>query len=75
MRLSEELTLALEMSARDVRKALKKKGCEELRQNGSHLQMKCQACQTTIPMHGGDIKKGTLHSIKKSVHTCVGDIQ
>lgn len=82
-KLSTMLESALtEMSARELRKNLRKKGCEELRQTGSHLQMKCSPrcatcgpqCQTTIPMHNGDIKKGTLQGIKKSVQPCVGTI-
>lgn len=76
MKLSEDLHAALtEMSAKDVRKTLKKKGCEELRQTGSHLQVKCgDQCQTTIPMHGGDVAIGTLKSIERSVKGCVGSI-
>jgi len=84
VKLSTTLADALtEMSAKEVRKALRKKGCEELRQKGSHLQIKCDdkvpafgaPCHTTIPMHGGDIKKGTMHSINKSVEPCVGPIR
>ncbi len=75
MKLAESLQSALaEMSARDVRKTLRKRGCDEKRQKGSHLQVQCGTCQTTIPMHGGDIKKGTMHGISKSVEPCVGSI-
>ena len=69
MRLSEELYSAIfEMSAREVRKKLRKAKCRELRQKGSHIQVSCPPNrQSTIPVHGGDIKKGTLKAIEKSL--------
>jgi predicted RNA binding protein YcfA (HicA-like mRNA interferase family) len=70
MRLSEELYGAIhEMSARDVRKKLRKAGCRELRQKGSHVQVMCPPDrQSTVPTHGSkDIKKGTLKGIEKSL--------
>lgn len=70
MRLSEELMQAIyEMSAREVRKKLRKAGCKELRQTGSHVQVKCPPnYQSTVPAHGKkDIKKGTLKSIERSL--------
>jgi predicted RNA binding protein YcfA (HicA-like mRNA interferase family) len=63
-----------EMSARELRKILRKEGCVELRQKGSHLQVKCGRCQSTVPVHGGhDIKKGTLGAIERSLEVCLGD--
>lgn len=58
-----------EISSRQVRKNLRKAGCEEIRQTGSHVQVKCPSGkQTTVPAHSGkDIKKGTLHAIEKSL--------
>jgi predicted RNA binding protein YcfA (HicA-like mRNA interferase family) len=70
MRLSEELYGAIhEMSARDVRKKLRKAGCREVRQKGSHVQVVCPPNrQSTVPVHSKkDIKKGTLKSIEKSL--------
>lgn len=60
----------VEMSAREVRKKLRDAGCEEVRQSGSHVQVKCPSGkQTTVPVHGGkDIKKGTLHGMEKSLN-------
>jgi predicted RNA binding protein YcfA (HicA-like mRNA interferase family) len=58
------------MSARAVRKKLRAAGCEEVRQKGSHVQVKCppQGRQTTVPVHGSkDIKKGTLRSMERSL--------
>jgi predicted RNA binding protein YcfA (HicA-like mRNA interferase family) len=70
MRLSEELYGAIhEMSARQVRKVLRKAGCSELRQKGSHVQVTCPPnLKSTVPDHGSkDIKKGTLKAIEKSL--------
>lgn len=70
MRLSEALMQAVyEMSAREVRKKLRKAGCRELRQKGSHVQVFCPPDRkSTVPVHGKkDIKKGTLKSIEKSL--------
>jgi predicted RNA binding protein YcfA (HicA-like mRNA interferase family) len=71
MRISEELYSAIhEMSAREVRKKLRKAGCKELRQKGSHVQVMCPVNrQSTVPVHGKkDIKKGTLRSIERSLN-------
>ena len=71
MRLSEELHAAIyEMSAREIRKKLRKAGCRELRQKGSHVQVLCPPNrQSTIPAHGKkDVKKGTLKGIEKSLN-------
>jgi len=70
MRLSDELYAALyEMSAREVRKKLRKAGCKELRQKGSHVQVLCPPNrQSTVPVHGKkDIKRGTLKGIERSL--------
>lgn len=67
-------TRLTEMSARELRKKLRKEGCVELRQKGSHLQVQCGKCQSTIPMHKGrDIKRGTLGAIERSLEVCLGD--
>jgi predicted RNA binding protein YcfA (HicA-like mRNA interferase family) len=53
------------VSARQVVAALKKAGFEERRQRGSHLRMfhPTTRCQTIVPIHSGDLKRGTLHGI------------
>lgn len=53
------------VSARQVLAALKKVGFVERRQRGSHLRMFNPATerQTIVPMHTGDIKRGTLQTI------------
>ena len=48
-------------------KQLEKDGWYKVAQKGSHLQMKhtIKNGKITIPVHGGDIPKGTLHAILK----------
>jgi predicted RNA binding protein YcfA (HicA-like mRNA interferase family) len=67
--LSYQLKAALdEMSAREVRKALRRRGCKELRQKGSHLQVQCGPRRSTVPVHSKkDIAPGTLRSIERSL--------
>lgn len=63
-----------ETTAKDIRRLLRKHKCVELRQTGSHLQVRCDGgCVTTIPVHGNhDIKTGTLKAIEKSLGMCLG---
>ena len=53
------------VSARRVVSALKKVGFLERSQTGSHLRMfnPTTKRQTVVPMHSGDLKRGTLHAI------------
>lgn len=55
------------MKAKDVVKLLKDDGWYEVDQKGSHLQLKhlLKPGKVTIPMHSGDVPKGTLHAILK----------
>ncbi|SDO64100.1 Predicted RNA binding protein YcfA, dsRBD-like fold, HicA-like mRNA interferase family [Pedobacter steynii] len=48
-------------------KLLKEDGWEEKSQKGSHLQLMhpSKPGKVTIPVHGGDIPRGTLNSILK----------
>jgi len=70
MNLIDRIDALLEMRPRKVRKRLRKAGCKELRQKGSHLRVSCPPDdrKSTIPVHKGkDIKKGTLKSIEKDL--------
>ena len=50
-----------------------RKGCEKLRQSGSHVIVKCGVCQTTVPIHKGkDLPSGTLRQIEKHIEPCLG---
>ncbi len=55
------------MTAKEVEKIIKADGWYLYNIIGSHHQYKhpYKSGKVTIPFHGGDIKKGTLASIKK----------
>lgn len=50
--------------------------CSEIGQEGSHKKIRCYSdngqCQTSVPQHREQIKKGTLGSIKRQLW-CLGD--
>jgi len=43
-----------------------------VRQKGSHQIWRCDECQTVVPVHTGDIPKGTLRSIERDLAPCLG---
>jgi predicted RNA binding protein YcfA (HicA-like mRNA interferase family) len=55
------------MTARELIRALKQDGWYEKDQKGSHLQLvhSKKKGKVTVPIHSGDIPKGTLNSILK----------
>lgn len=54
------------MTAKEIIKLLKKSGWKEIRQVGSHLQMKNdKGVLITVPCHNGDLKIGTEKNILK----------
>ena len=55
------------MKVRELLKILRDDGWIEKAQKGSHLQLEHEkkAGKVTVPVHGGDIPKGTLNSILK----------
>ena len=55
------------VTAREILKLLNNDGWFECEQNGSHIQLKHQTKKgrVTVPVHKGDLKKGTIHSIYK----------
>ena len=62
------------MKARDLLRILGKHGCEQVRQKGSHLVVRCGDCQTVVPVHRGqDIPRGTLASIERDLAPCLGE--
>jgi predicted RNA binding protein YcfA (HicA-like mRNA interferase family) len=61
------------MSVRALRKLLKDLGCVEVRQRGSHLIIRCGTCQTTVPIHSGDVAPGTLRNIRDHLAGCLGE--
>ena len=55
------------MTSKDVIRLLKNDGWIEKTQKGSHLQLvhPKKTGKVTVPVHSGDIPKGTLNSIFK----------
>lgn len=62
------------MTGREVLKVVLRRGCENLRQRGTHVIVCCPGgCQSVIPVHGGqDIPVGTLRSIERVLEPCLG---
>ena len=55
------------MKVRELLKILRQDGWTEKEQKGSHLQLMhpVKKGKVTLPIHGGDIPKGTLNAIMK----------
>lgn len=61
------------MTSQELRRILKRFGCVEVRQRGSHLVLRCGNCQTVVPVHRGeDIPRGTLRGIERDLEACLG---
>lgn len=60
------------MTARELTRHLRERGCNSARQRGSHQIWRCGNCQTVIPTHTGDITPGTLRSIERDLERCLG---
>ena len=61
------------MASREVLKRIAKLSCEVTRRRGSHHRVECPGgCKTTVPVHGGDIPKGTLRAIERDLEPCLG---
>ncbi|MBQ8857227.1 MAG: type II toxin-antitoxin system HicA family toxin [Lachnospiraceae bacterium] len=55
------------MTAKEILKELRKDGWIEVAQRGSHLSLKhpSKSGKVTLPIHSGDLPRGTLNSILK----------
>ena len=51
------------LKSRDIIRTLERAGFMEHRQRGSHKIFKKGNLRITVPVHPGDLKKGTVHSI------------
>jgi predicted RNA binding protein YcfA (HicA-like mRNA interferase family) len=52
---------------------LRRLGCEEIRQKGSHVRVRCGRCVTTVPLHAGeDLGPGLLRAIERDLEPCLG---
>ena len=65
--------MAKVLKGADVLKILRRLGCTELRQNGSHVRVRCGECHTTVPVHAGEtLPAGTLRKIERDLEPCLG---
>jgi predicted RNA binding protein YcfA (HicA-like mRNA interferase family) len=61
------------MKAKELLALLKRLGCIEVRQRGSHVVVRCGQCMTVVPVHAGrDLGTGLLHEIHKGLEPCLG---
>jgi predicted RNA binding protein YcfA (HicA-like mRNA interferase family) len=60
------------VTSRALTRILRQRGCEPVRQKGSHQIWRCGKCQTVVPMHAGDLTPGTLRSIERDLEPCLG---
>jgi len=61
------------VTARELLRLLRALGCEELRQTGSHVRVRCGRCLTTVPVHAGeDLGPGLLRAIERDLEPCLG---
>lgn len=59
------------LRSREVLRKLKKAGFSEVRQTGSHLQLRCGNRLATLPMHNRDVPLGTLRSILRQARLSI----
>lgn len=61
------------VTGKEVLRRLRRLGCEEVRQVGSHVRVECARCVTTVPVHAGkDLPPGTLRAIERDLEPCLG---
>jgi predicted RNA binding protein YcfA (HicA-like mRNA interferase family) len=60
------------MTHRELVAILREKGCEMIRQKGSHQWWKCGVCNAVVPRHR-EIAPGTLRQIVRLLEPCLGD--
>lgn len=62
------------LKPRQVVAALSKAGFYQVRQQGSHLQLKKGNLLVTVPLHVGDLNPSTLHSILRQARLTVEEL-
>jgi predicted RNA binding protein YcfA (HicA-like mRNA interferase family) len=61
------------LTGKDLLRLLRKHGCVELRQKGSHVVVECSKCQTVVPVHAAeDLGPGLLRAIERDLEPCLG---
>ncbi len=60
------------MTAAGVARRLRKLGATYREARGSHRLYRVDNCTTVVPMHRGDLPKGTLRKIERDLEPCLG---
>ena len=69
---SERRSIA-SVRAKELLRRLRRLGCAEERQRGSHVRVRCGKCVTTVPVHAGEnIGAGLLRAIERDLEPCLG---
>lgn len=62
------------MTSKEVLRTIEQHGGRVARQSGSHAIARTPGgCQTVVPIHKGDIPKGTLAAIRRQLAPCLGE--
>jgi predicted RNA binding protein YcfA (HicA-like mRNA interferase family) len=71
--ISVQSIILWEVTAKDLRRILRSRGCVEVRQKGSHPRVECGLCVTTVPVHAGeDSGPGLRRRIERDLERCLG---
>ena len=63
----------MQITGAELLTILRKLGCKESRQKGSHVRVECGTCVTTVAVHAGEtIPAGTLGKIQRDLAPCLG---
>ena len=61
------------LTGKQLLRLLRKYGCVELRQRGSHVRVQCGKCMTTVPVHAReDLGPGLLRAIERDLEPALG---
>lgn len=61
------------LTGKQLLRILREKGCLELRQESSHVRVRCGVCLTTVPVHAGEtLRPGLLRKIERDLEPCLG---
>ncbi|HEX6221185.1 MAG TPA: type II toxin-antitoxin system HicA family toxin [Acidimicrobiia bacterium] len=60
------------MTAAELARRLRRLGVTYREARGSHRLYRIGECTTILPMHTGDLPKGTLREIERDLEPCLG---
>jgi len=60
------------IKVKELLKILRQHGCEEVRQEGSHLVVRSGKCTAVLVVRGKEVAPGTLRNIRETREPCLG---